>query len=396
MRLTIEEAIQELKNGKMLIVVDDENRENEGDVIFPAETTTSERVNFIVAKARGLVCVALDAERAERLHLNLMTSDNTALHNTNFTVTVDASQGTTTGISAADRAVTIRALADPQSTPDSLARPGHISPIIAKEGGVLRRTGHTEAVVDLMKLSGYQSCGVLCEILNEDGTMARMPELEKFAEEHDLGIVTIEDLIRYRHKTERLIDKILVTRMPSKSGHFELHLFVSKTDGKEHVALVKGDVATPEPVLVRVHDQCMTGDVFGSLRCDCGEQLEYAMEKIEEEGRGVLLYMAQEGRGIGLTNKLRAYVLQDQGYDTVEANLKLGLKADEREYGIGAQILASLGVKKMRLMTNNPRKIQHLNAFGLEIVERVPINVGENQYNIRYLRTKEKKMGHMF
>lgn len=396
MHRTVEEAVQDLKDGKMLIVVDDENRENEGDVIFPAETATPERVNFIVSKARGLVCVPLEHKRADYLHLNLMTADNTALHNTNFTVTVDAIHGTTTGISAADRAITIRQLADPNATADSFGRPGHICPIIAKEGGVLRRAGHTEAVVDFMKLAGFQPVGVLCEILNEDGSMARMPSLEVFAREHGLGIVTIEDLIRYRHRTEQLIDKILVTAMPSKMGQFELHLFHSKADGKEHVALVKGDVTTPEPVLVRVHDQCMTGDVFGSLRCDCGEQLAYALNKIEEEGRGVLLYMSQEGRGIGLTNKLRAYVLQDQGYDTVDANLKLGLKADEREYGIGAQILASLGVKKMRLMTNNPRKIQHLNAFGLEIVERVSIQVGENQYNVRYLRTKEKKMGHMF
>ncbi len=396
MHRSIEEAIQELKAGKMLIVVDDENRENEGDIVCPAETITADRVNFIVSEARGLVCVPLERDRAERLNLNLMTADNTALHNTNFTVTVDASRGTSTGISAQDRAITIRTLADPSATPDALARPGHISPIVAKEGGVLRRSGHTEAVVDLMKLAGFQPVGVLCEILSRDGSMARMPELEKFAQEHNLGIVTIEDLIRYRHKTEPLIEKILVTRMPSKMGHFDIHLFVSKVDGKEHVALVKGDISSPEPVLVRVHDQCMTGDVFGSLRCDCGEQLAFALNRIEEEGRGILLYMSQEGRGIGLTNKLRAYVLQDEGYDTVDANLKLGLKADEREYGIGAQILASLGVRQMRLMTNNPRKIQHLNAFGLEIVERIPIKVGENEYNIHYLRTKEKRMGHMF
>ncbi|MBN2329009.1 MAG: bifunctional 3,4-dihydroxy-2-butanone-4-phosphate synthase/GTP cyclohydrolase II [Candidatus Omnitrophica bacterium] len=396
MHLSVEQAIQQLKAGKMLIVVDDENRENEGDLICPAETITPERVNFIVTQARGLVCVSLEHERADRMHLNLMTSDNTALHNTNFTVTVDAIHGTTTGISASDRAVTIKTLADPEAVAESFARPGHINPIIAKDGGVLRRSGHTEAVVDLMKMAGFQPVGVLCEILDDDGNMARMPSLEKLAEKHDLGIVTIEELIRYRHKTEPLIEKVLVTQMPSKMGLFELHLFVSKVDGKEHVALVKGDLTTPEPVLVRVHDQCMTGDIFGSLRCDCGDQLAFALDKIEEEGRGVLLYMAQEGRGIGLVNKLRAYVLQDEGYDTVDANLKLGLKADEREYGIGAQILASLGVRKMRLMTNNPRKIQHLNAFGLEIVERVPIKVGENQYNVHYLRTKEKRMGHMF
>lgn len=395
MIVTVEEAAADLKAGKMLIVVDDQNRENEGDLVMPAANITPEQVNFIVTKARGLLCVALERQRAERLFLAPMTADNTALHRTNFTITVDARQGATTGISAHDRALTIRRLADPHARPEDFARPGHVSPIIAKDGGVLRRAGHTEATVDLMKLAGLDPVGVLCEILDEDGSMARLPSLEKLSEKYSINIVTIEDLIRYRHSTEHLVDKVLVTHMPTRHGQFDLHLFVSKVDNKEHVALVKGDLTTPEPVLVRVHDQCLTGDAFGSLRCDCGVQLQFALQKIEEEGRGVVLYMAQEGRGIGLVDKLRSYVLQDQGYDTVDANLKLGHKADEREYGIGAQILASLGIRRMRIMTNNPRKIHGLNAFGLEIVERIPIHVGENKFNVHYLRTKGERMGHL-
>jgi 3,4-dihydroxy 2-butanone 4-phosphate synthase / GTP cyclohydrolase II len=395
MRISIEEAIKQLKNGKMLIVVDDENRENEGDLVYPAETITPDLVNFIVTKGRGLVCVALEEDRAKTLQLNKMTTQNTALHSTNFTVTVDALEGTESGISALDRSITIKKLADSKETADSFGRPGHISPIIAKPGGVLRRSGHTEATVDLMKLAGFEPVGVLCEILDDDGTMARIPSLERFGKEHNISIVTIEDLIRYRHNTERLVDKILVTDMPTKFGIFQLHLYVNHIDNKEHFALIKGDITTPEPVLVRVHDQCLTGDCFGSLRCDCGEQLGYAMQQIEDEGRGVLLYMSQEGRGIGIVNKLKAYVLQDEGYDTVDANLKLGLKADEREYGIGAQILSSLGISKMRIMTNNPMKIHGLDAFGLEITERIPIKVGKNKYNTHYLQTKEKRMGHM-
>ncbi len=394
MIISIDQAIQDIKAGKMLIVTDDENRENEGDLILPAQSITPDQVNFAVSKARGLLCAAIEREWAERLFLAPMTSDNTALHSTNFTVTVDSVHNVT-GISAADRAQTLNELADPNTKPENFARPGHISPIIAKSGGVLRRSGHTEAAVDLMKLAEFNPVGVLCEILDEDGTMARMPSLEKFGEEHGIGITTIEALIEYRHRTEALIEKILTTKLPSKFGQFDLHLYVSKTDKKEHIAIVKGDPTTPEPVLVRVHDQCLTGDMFGSMRCDCGDQLQHALTKIEEEGRGVLLYMAQEGRGIGLVNKLRAYVLQDQGYDTVEANIKLGLKPDERDYGIGAQILADLGIREMRLMTNNPRKIRGLKAFGLEIVERVPIRVGENQFNVHYLRTKEEKMGHL-
>ncbi|RJP26534.1 MAG: bifunctional 3,4-dihydroxy-2-butanone-4-phosphate synthase/GTP cyclohydrolase II [Candidatus Omnitrophota bacterium] len=394
MTLSIEEAVAELKAGKMLIVVDDQNRENEGDLIAPAQSMTPERVNFIVKQARGLLCVAIDKKRAEQLNLHLMTADNTALHSTNFAVTVDAVKGTTTGISATDRAITIRTLADPNARPEDLGRPGHISPIIAKAGGVLRRAGHTEAVVDLMNMAGFEPAGVLCEILDDDGNMARMPSLERLSSEYDIGIVTIEDLIAYRNRTETLVEKVLKTNLPTKFGNFVIHLYVSKIDEKKYLALVKGDVTTPDPVLVRVHSQCITGDLLGSLRCDCGPQLHYALKKIEEEGRGILLYMPQEGRGIGLISKLKAYVLQDEGYDTVEANLKLGKKADERDYGIGEQILVDLGVHKMRLMTNNPKKITGLSGYGLEIVEQIPIRVGECEFNVYYLETKKQKMGH--
>ncbi len=394
MTLTIEQAVAELKAGKMVIVIDDENRENEGDIIVPAQTITPERVNFIVNKARGLLCVAIEKEQADHLNLHPMTTDNTALHNTNFTVTVDAINGTTTGISSHDRAITIKTLADRNARTEDLGRPGHICPIIAKPGGVLRRAGHTEAVVDLMKMAGFNPAGVLCEILNDDGTMARLPELEILSEKYNIGIVTIEDLIAYRNRTETLVEKVLTTDLPTAFGHFLLHLYVSKVDDKKYLALVKGDITTPEPVLVRVHSQCLTGDLLGSLRCDCGPQLHYAMQKIEEEGRGVLLYMPQEGRGIGIVNKLKAYVLQDQGLDTVEANLKLGKKADERDYGLGEQILVDLGIRKMRLMTNNPKKITGLSGYGLEIVEQVPTRVGECEFNVYYLETKKKKMGH--
>jgi len=395
MFLRIPDAVDRLKAGKLLIVIDDENRENEGDLIAPAQTITPEKVNFIVTWAKGLVCVAMEKSWTDRLRLFSMTHENTALHKTDFTVTVDAIQGTTTGISAHDRAATIRKLADPQSKPEDFAKPGHICPIISKTGGVLRRAGHTEAAVDLMRMSGFAPVGVLCEILDPDGRMARLPYLEQFSEQQEIGILTIEDLIAYRLRTEKLVEKILTTLLPTKFGMFELHLYVSKVDNKEHIALIKGDVSGSEPVLVRVHDQCMTGDLFGSLRCDCGPQLHYALRKIEEEGRGVLLYMAQEGRGIGLVNKLKAYVLQDQGLDTVEANLKLGMKADDRDYGIGEQILVDLGIRKMRLMTNNPKKIIGLSGYGLEIVDQIPIRVGENEYNQHYLKTKKEKMGHM-
>lgn len=395
MIIGIEEAIKELQAGKMLIAVDDQNRENEGDLICAAETITPEQVNQIVSWGRGLLCVPMDKSYSDRLNLYPMTSENTALHNTNFTVSVDVIDNATTGISAHDRAETIRRLADKNAKPEDFGRPGHIFPIIAREGGTLQRAGHTEAVVDLMKFSGFNPVGVLCEILDTDGKMARLPALEKFSKDHGIGIITIEDLILYRRRTEALVEKILTTKLPTKFGDFDLHLYLNKVDGKEHLALVKGDITTPAPVLTRVHDQCLTGDMFGSLRCDCGEQLEHALRRIDQEGRGVLLYMAQEGRGIGLTNKLKAYVLQDQGYDTVDANLKLGLKADEREYGIGAQILSHLGVQKMRLMTNNPKKIVGLTAFGLEIVEQIPIKVGQNEHNVHYLQTKKEKMGHL-
>lgn len=395
MVISIDDAVRELREGKMLIVVDDENRENEGDIVAPAESITPERVNFIVTVARGLLCVPIEEERARQLQLDPMTADNTALHQTNFTVTVDAAHGTTTGISASDRAATIRKLADPAARAGDFARPGHISPLIAKPGGVIRRAGHTEAVVDLMKLAGFQPAGVLCEILDADGSMARMPALEEMSKKHGISIITIEDLIAYRRRYEMQIQKIVETNMPTRFGEFKLHLYTTNLDDKNHIALVKGDVNTSEPVLVRVHSQCLTGDLFGSLRCDCGDQLRFALEKIEEAGRGVLLYMPQEGRGIGLRNKLRAYVLQDEGYDTVDANLKLGLKADERDYGIGAQVLAHLGVKKMRLMTNNPKKIVGLQGHGLEIVEQIPVRVSANKYNLHYLETKKNRMGHM-
>ncbi len=394
MTLTIEEAIADIRAGKMLIVVDDENRENEGDLIFPAQDATPAQVNFTVSKAKGLLCAAMHRSFAERLRLTPMTQENTSLHSTNFTISVDSAKCNTTGVSAQDRAITLRQLADSSSQPEDFARPGHIFPLVAKQGGVLRRMGHTEAVVDLMKLSGLKPVGALCEILNDDGTMARMLELQKFSEENKIGIVTIEDLIAYRRRTETLVEELLVTNLPTKHGEFKLHLFRNKIDNKEHFALVKGDLSTPEPVLARVHSSCVTGDILNSLRCDCGEQLAYALQQIEKEGRGVLLYLMQEGRGIGLTNKLRAYALQDQGYDTVEANLKLGFKADERDYGIGVQILVALGVHKLKLMTNNPRKIVGLSGYGLEIVEQIPLRVGENEHNVHYLTTKKEKMGH--
>lgn len=395
MFLQIQEAIAELQAGKMLIVIDDENRENEGDLIAPAQTITPERVNFIISRARGLLCVAMEKNWADRLHLHPMSLENTALHRTDFTITVDAVEGTTTGISAFDRSITIKRLADPKAKPEDFGRPGHVCPIIAKSGGVLRRSGHTEAAVDLLRMAGFAPVGVLCEILDEDGSSARLPALEQFARHYDLGILTIDELIAYRRHTEKLVERVLVTHLPTIYGDFDLYLYVSKVDNKEHIALVKGNVAVSTPVLVRVHDQCLTGDLFGSLRCDCGPQLHFALQKIEESGCGVLLYMAQEGRGIGLVNKLKAYVLQDQGYDTVEANLKLGMKADDRDYGIGEQILVDLGIRKMRLMTNNPKKIIGLSGYGLEIVEQIPIRVGENEHNLRYLQTKKEKMGHM-
>ncbi len=393
---SVEKALEDLRAGRVVIVVDDEGRENEGDFVAAAELCTPETMNFLVREGRGMVCAPVTEARAAELDLDMMVPVNTALHGTPFTVLVDYRHGTTTGISAADRAATIRALADPRAVATDFARPGHIAPLRAVEEGVLRRAGHTEAVVDLVRLAGLYPAGVLCEILNEDGTMARMPQLEELARQHDLTIVTIADLIKYRVSREKLVKKVVEVDLPTDYGQFRLHLYHNVMDGKEHMALVKGDITTPEPVLVRVHSECFTGDTLGSLRCDCQSQLHAAMMQVEREGRGVVLYMRQEGRGIGLTNKLLAYSLQDQGKDTVEANEALGFKADLRDYGLGAQILVDLGLHQMRLMTNNPKKVVGLGAFGLEIVERVPIEVGENEVNARYLRTKREKLGHIF
>jgi len=393
--ISIPDAIKRLQAGEILIVVDDENRENEGDMIAAASLITDEKVNFVTREARGLLCVPMTRSRLEQLNLPPMVTENTAVHGTAYHVTVDALKGTTTGISAHDRAITIRALADPLTKPEDLGRPGHISPLCAAEGGVLRRWGHTEAVVDLLRLAALPPVGVLCEILDEDGTMARMPALERLADKHGLGIVTIPSLIEYRHRTEKLVKKELVTHLPTEFGDFQLHLYSCVVDDRDYIALVKGDVTTDEAVLVRVHSRCLTGDVLGSLRCDCRQQVAQAMRAIEKEGRGVLLYMPQEGRGIGLRNKLRAYVLQDQGYDTVDANLELGFKEDQRDYGIGSQILADLGIKKLRVMTNNPKKYIGLEGYGLEVVERVPMEVECTEYNIRYLQTKKERMGHL-
>lgn len=395
MHISIEEALAQLRAGKMIIVTDDVERENEGDIIAAAHSITAEQVNFIVAQARGLLCVSMEQEWAEQLNLAPMVPENTSLHKTNFTVSVDALEGVSTGISAQDRAKTIRLLANPNAKPENFGRPGHIFPLVAKPGGVLRRAGHTEAVVDLMKMVGNVPVGVLCEILDESGDSARGDNLLDFAKKHDIGIITIEDLVAYRRSKEVLVEKVAETKLPTKFGYFDLHVFLSLVDKKEHIALVRGDVTSAEPVLTRVHDQCLTGDTFGSLRCDCGEQLDRALSMINDAGRGVLLYMAQEGRGIGLINKIRAYNLQDQGYDTVDANLKLGLKADARDYGIGAQILSLLGTSQLRLITNNPKKIVGLTGHGLEIVEQIPIKVQENEFNVRYLKTKKERMGHL-
>ncbi len=391
---SIEEAIQDLKNGKPVIVVDDEDRENEGDFIALAEKTDAAMINFMVTYGRGLVCVPITEERAAELKLELMVDRNTDAYGTAFTVSIDE-KTTTTGISAHERAQTVQALLDPASKPEDFRRPGHIFPLIARKGGVLRRAGHTEAAVDLARLCGAYPAGVICEIMNEDGTMARVPDLVRIAAKHGFKMITIEELIRYRMRFDKLVRREVEVELPSEYGHFRMVAYTNDTDDKEHVALVKGDIHPDIPTLVRVHSECLTGDVFGSFRCDCGPQLHAALRQIEEEGRGVLLYMRQEGRGIGLINKLKAYKLQEQGLDTVEANEKLGFPADLREYGIGAQILADLGLGQIRLLTNNPRKIKGIEGYGLCVVERVPLQMEVVEANERYLRTKKSKLGHL-
>ena len=394
---TIEEAAEDIRRGKMIIVVDDDSRENEGDLVAAASLVTTEDINFMVCSARGLVCVPLAHEIVCRLGLDPMTRESTDKHGTAFLVTVDVKEGTTTGISAEERALTARRLADPSSRGEDFYRPGHMFPLAARQGGVLKRAGHTEAAVDLMNIAGLPPAGVICEIMNDDGTMARLPELILFAEKHGLRIVSIEDLIAYRSKREKLVEKIASVNLPTAHGNFMAYAYRSLIDDNAdhvHMALVKGDVRGKRSVLVRVHSECLTGDVFGSLRCDCGSQLVKAMEMVEREGEGVVLYMRQEGRGIGITEKLKAYTLQEEGLDTVEANEALGFAADLRDYGIGAQILLDLGVKNIRLITNNPKKVVGLQGYGLEIVERVPLIIPPNKFNERYLDTKETKMGH--
>ncbi|UCD63349.1 MAG: bifunctional 3,4-dihydroxy-2-butanone-4-phosphate synthase/GTP cyclohydrolase II [Candidatus Zixiibacteriota bacterium] len=392
---TIPEAIEDIKDGRFIIVVDDEDRENEGDLIMAAEKITPESVNFFAKHGRGLVCVCLTEDKIEQLRLHPMVDNNTAKLGTRFTVSVDAVRGTTTGISAYDRAITIQAIADDSTQPEDLARPGHIFPIQALKGGVLSRAGHTEASTDLARLAGLKPMGVLCEIMDDDGTMKRVPKLMEFAAEHDLKIITIRDLIAYRHQTEKLVRRVSTVELPTAYGDFQLHLYQSDIDDHHHLALTRGDVFGKKDVLVRVHSQCLTGDVFRSRRCDCGNQLHRAMEMVEKEGVGVILYMRQEGRGIGLANKIRAYELQDHGRDTVEANEELGFEADLRDYGIGAQILVDLGLSSIRLLTNNPRKVIGLTGYGLEIVERLPIQINPNAFNQGYLETKRDKLGHI-
>jgi 3,4-dihydroxy 2-butanone 4-phosphate synthase/GTP cyclohydrolase II len=392
---SVEEAVEIIRRGEILIVVDDEDRENEGDMIIAAEKVTPEHINFISKHARGLICLALTSQRSRELDLRPMVEDNTSRLQTSFTISIDVIKGTTTGISAFDRTATIRAVVDPNSKAEDFAKPGHIFPLCAADEGVLRRAGHTEAAVDLAQMAGLRPAGVLCEIMDEDGHMARLPKLQEIARNHGMKILTIQDLIKYRRRFEKHVSLIASTKCPTEYGEFDLYIYRNNLNNAKHIALVKGDVNTKDPVLVRVHSQCLTGDVFGSLRCDCGHQLRASMMRIEHEGRGVILYMRQEGRGIGLENKIKAYALQDNGQDTVEANETLGFPPDLRDYGIGAQILSDLGLERIRLLTNNPKKIVGLKAFGLEIVDRVPIEIQPNPRNRRYLQVKRDKLGHL-
>ncbi len=391
---TIEEGIEDIKNGKMIVVVDDEDRENEGDLLMAAEKATPEAINFMAKYGRGLICSPMTKDRLKELDILPMVRDNTDPKETAFTVSVDWIN-VTTGISAKERADTVIKLVDEDASSKDFTRPGHIFPLGAKDGGVLKRAGHTEAAVDLARLAGLKPAGVICEIMNEDGTMARVPQLMDYVKKHDLKIITIADLIAYRRKNDKLVERVAKADLPTKHGDFNVYGYVNKLNGEHHLALVKGTIDDGEPVLVRVHSECLTGDAFGSLRCDCGEQYEEAVKKIEEEGRGVLLYMRQEGRGIGLINKIKAYELQDQGMDTVEANIALGFPEDMRDYGIGAQILEDLGIKKVKLMTNNPKKLSGISGYGIEIVERVSIQMNHNERNKFYLETKKEKMGHL-
>ncbi len=392
---TIEEAIEEIQNGNVIIVVDDENRENEGDFLTAARNATPELINFMATHGRGLICAPISEKRCDNLGLELMVKNNSAAYETPFTISIDLmGHGCTTGISASDRSKTILAMIDPATKPEELGKPGHIFPLRARNGGVLRRAGHTEAAVDLSRLAGFEEAGVIVEILNDDGTMARLPQLIKIAQKFDLKIISIEELIKYRIKNESLIEKTIDVKMPTDQGDFQLHAFKDTTNNQDHLVLVKGEWDENEPILVRVHSSCITGDIFGSCRCDCGPQLHVAMDMIEKEGKGIIVYMNQEGRGIGLVNKLKAYKLQEEGFDTFDANVKLGFKPDQRDYGIGAQILRALNVKKMRLLSNNPKKRTGLIGYGIEIVENVPLEIESNEHNEAYLRTKRDKMGH--